>query len=691
MSNPLDLGLVLNRFIEDMNTMEREERAEKYGARDHFYFSESGGCPRKIAYSFYGLTEEPKDARSVRIFHNGEYVQLRYEQYLRMLGVFVSREISLNTYEIDNFPARASGRMDIIIDAKRLQAIYQHYFMGLPEEQIPDPLVECEIIELEPGFEYYRPTHYPTLEELYAWEDAEPGRLGIVEMKSASKYSFESTVKGGTAKSENAGQLGWYQFLTGITHGWVAYENKNDQEFEAFYQARDERLIVGTDAQPGTGFANQFADIQAHIDAGTVPARCSSDPKKFPCSWKGGQCNFFNHCWNAEHNGEFIPGVTDAQQESDDITIEEVKGWLDSGVEWVKLIDANGNGNTVLASMPKVLRDQMLDFLYPNATEVEWAGMNDEQPAERVGNNPTYEPDPVATAVNLYTETQQEPEFVSEWTNTHCSLCGQPQFTSPGGVTCENGHDLQYMNDIARREDERVEAEAAARIEAEKAAKAAEEAAYNARIKAAEAAAKAAAEEAAKAAAAQAAKPATPPGRPGMPRVPGAVKPTEPVVPKVIKVTYENMADSQIYQVDMTHDEYLNLCIKEDQGLVQITDGVELADGYFAALSSGDANQLVPFTTPVVPTAPAAPSVPRPGIVSTAIQNAALSGKPADASVKESEGVAVEQVSSDGTKYIYCAYASCTHGDPIEFKRLGNGGTIKCPGCKQTNTVKRLS
>lgn len=30
--------------------------------------------------------------------------------------------------------------------------------------------------------------------------------------------------------------------------------------------------------------------------------------------------------------------------------------------------------------------------------------------------------------------------FVSENTGTKCSVCGEQQFTSPGGVTCKNGH-----------------------------------------------------------------------------------------------------------------------------------------------------------------------------------------------------------------------------------------------------------
>lgn len=37
--------------------------------------------------------------------------------------------------------------------------------------------------------------------------------------------------------------------------------------------------------------------------------------------------------------------------------------------------------------------------------------------------------------------TQDEQDnFVSEWTNTFCSVCNEPQFTSPGGITCDNGH-----------------------------------------------------------------------------------------------------------------------------------------------------------------------------------------------------------------------------------------------------------
>lgn len=30
--------------------------------------------------------------------------------------------------------------------------------------------------------------------------------------------------------------------------------------------------------------------------------------------------------------------------------------------------------------------------------------------------------------------------YEERWTGTKCSLCGEPQFASPGGATCANGH-----------------------------------------------------------------------------------------------------------------------------------------------------------------------------------------------------------------------------------------------------------
>ena len=46
----------------------------------------------------------------------------------------------------------------------------------------------------------------------------------------------------------------------------------------------------------------------------------------------------------------------------------------------------------------------------------------------------------IAKDVNSVEEENEQVDFEAEYTGTNCSICGEPQFTSPSGITCENGH-----------------------------------------------------------------------------------------------------------------------------------------------------------------------------------------------------------------------------------------------------------
>ena len=63
---------------------------------------------------------------------------------------------------------------------------------------------------------------------------------------------------------------------------------------------------------------------------------------------------------------------------------------------------------------------------------------------EGAGIGPVQSPTPAGAVAEVAAPvvTAPPPPFVPEWTGTHCSApgCGQPQFTTPSGWTCGNGH-----------------------------------------------------------------------------------------------------------------------------------------------------------------------------------------------------------------------------------------------------------
>lgn len=65
---------------------------------------------------------------------------------------------------------------------------------------------------------------------------------------------------------------------------------------------------------------------------------------------------------------------------------------------------------------------------------VQSQGQPQYQQAPQPQGQPQYGPPPQQAA------PPPPQQFQSQWTGTMCSVCGQPQFTSPGGNTCQNGH-----------------------------------------------------------------------------------------------------------------------------------------------------------------------------------------------------------------------------------------------------------
>ena len=156
----------INQAIQEANKAEQEKR----GKRAYLYASDIFQCQRRILLEFNGMKQE-FDAKTLRIFDNGNSVHERIVKYLKDAG-----------YEVED-------EQDI---PKNEHNIHGRFDAKIKEDGVPK-LVEIKSISIDKQY----------------------------------KASF---VRDMLPKTEHKAQLLIYMKYTGINEGYIIYEVKNDQD-----------------------------------------------------------------------------------------------------------------------------------------------------------------------------------------------------------------------------------------------------------------------------------------------------------------------------------------------------------------------------------------------------------------------------------------------------------------------------
>ena len=82
---------------------------EKDREQNHFYITDAGKCTRAIFFKFKNITREKMEARMLRLFDHGDYIQMQLLNTLFSLGLVRSSEVQIPPQ------ALISGRADAII------------------------------------------------------------------------------------------------------------------------------------------------------------------------------------------------------------------------------------------------------------------------------------------------------------------------------------------------------------------------------------------------------------------------------------------------------------------------------------------------------------------------------------------------------------------------------------------------
>ena len=82
---------------------------ERDREQHHFYITDGGKCPRAVFFKFKNIPKEKMEARMLRLFDRGEYIQMQILNALFSMGVVRASEIRIPPQEL------ISGRADAIV------------------------------------------------------------------------------------------------------------------------------------------------------------------------------------------------------------------------------------------------------------------------------------------------------------------------------------------------------------------------------------------------------------------------------------------------------------------------------------------------------------------------------------------------------------------------------------------------
>jgi len=93
------------RELIDQFYLDRERDREQH----HFYITDAGKCGRATFFKFKNIPREKMEARILRMFDHGDYIQMQILNILFSLGIVRSSEIKIPPQEL------VSGRADAIV------------------------------------------------------------------------------------------------------------------------------------------------------------------------------------------------------------------------------------------------------------------------------------------------------------------------------------------------------------------------------------------------------------------------------------------------------------------------------------------------------------------------------------------------------------------------------------------------
>jgi len=255
---------------------------EKQRLRTAMYASDFSSCLRKCWFQFFP-EQYPSDglidARTARIFENGNAVHTR-------LGGYLKREEGLDFHDELDVPRdelEVHGRCDGICRVNEQAIVVE--FKSINKDEMGEPKSE----------HIGQVLWYIGMMRILRQDLREDFGLVEGEMVDEDDLKFESA-SGRTWETMSVMER-WLLTTQGEIKGEIIYESKGTQEITAFSVEFNESSFKE--------IRLWFEQLKWHVENKEMP-RVNYYPSKFPCSWgsefkkNSGKCQFYGRCWGGK-------------------------------------------------------------------------------------------------------------------------------------------------------------------------------------------------------------------------------------------------------------------------------------------------------------------------------------------------------------------------------------------------------
>lgn len=391
LANAMDAFQIAKRAHSENTKGQYLDKNGKNGAKNYFRASELGSADRKIIYSFFAhqLPKKPLNAKSLRIFENGDYVHDRYQSAWDSMGALISMEERLSSRDdeyLAEFDWEWAGHYDGLLDLNIVRA----HALGLVHvgSTFNEDTSEWELdVELD---EAYANSIGIFDADGNIADDYAPPTL-LADIKTMNPWGFKKIKDNGDVSNIGGylDQISFYMYMKNTPYGSIYVESKDnndvvevqvlwkdlhegveytwDKDIHGEQNDKVVRVVItsdrffGSDAQEGCvprlqrlwTIAQALKEADEKGDQAAMaelfPERCADKPDSFPCSWghKTGTpsyCEFYEHCYSNVHDGkatrtiEAIPEeakwVFEAEEASGELEIIIDNRKVPSGIDY---------------------------------------------------------------------------------------------------------------------------------------------------------------------------------------------------------------------------------------------------------------------------------------------------------------------------------------------------------------------
>jgi len=142
---------------------------DKVKQREYFYMSEAGKCKKAIYNDFKNPKAFKSDAKTKRVFSNGDYVHMRFQKLFAEMGILIGAELEMNN---DLIHGRCDaiitdGEKNYIVDIKSISQWSFQKLVNADESHVIQLLLYMYYFNIPNGILFYECKDNQVIREFY--------------------------------------------------------------------------------------------------------------------------------------------------------------------------------------------------------------------------------------------------------------------------------------------------------------------------------------------------------------------------------------------------------------------------------------------------------------------------------------------------------------------------------------------